>query len=236
MKLIYSKVDKNMFFPDPYEAPDDYPLAYGGDLSIDRLLFAYSNGIFPWYSEGEPILWWSPNPRMVLFPSDLKVSRSLRKVIKNKGFEVKFDTNFEKVINMCATVYRKGQDGTWITPEMIEAYVQLHKAGFAHSVETYLNGKLVGGLYGVSIGRTFFGESMFHLVSNASKVAFVYLIERLKKWQFDMIDCQQSSQHMANFGAVEIPRNKFLDILKSSVKKPTLVGNWNNPREIILNV
>ncbi len=220
--------DNEIWFPDPELSPGDYPLAAGGDLSPERLIFAYSLGIFPWYSEGEPILWWSPDPRMVLFPDDLKVSRSLKKVLKNKGFEIKFDTNFEEVIKNCASVPRPGQEGTWLTDEMIEAYINLHKLGFAHSVETYLDGKLVGGLYGVSLGGVFFGESMFHLVSDASKVAFVHLVKKLKSLDFDMIDCQQSTPHMAKFGAKEIPRNKFLEILNKSLKKPTLKGNWQN--------
>ncbi|MDQ7055667.1 MAG: leucyl/phenylalanyl-tRNA--protein transferase [Persephonella sp.] len=163
----------------------------GGDLSPERLIFAYSLGIFPWYSEGEPILWWSPDPRMVLFPQNLKVSRSLKKILKKNIFQIEFDTEFERVINMCASVKRKGQTGTWITPEMVEAYTQLHRLGFAHSVEVYKDGELVGGLYGVSLGGVFFGESMFHTVPDASKVAFVHLVERLKQWNFDMIDCQQ---------------------------------------------
>ena len=210
---------EDIWFPDPYNAPGDYPLAIGGDLSPERLIFAYSLGIFPWYSEGEPILWWSPDPRMVLFPDELKISRSLKKVLKNKGFEVKFNTAFEEVIKNCATVKRKGQDGTWLTPEMIEAYIRLHKLGFAHSVETYLDGKLVGGLYGVAIGGAFFGESMFHKVSDASKVAFVHLVNRLKEKGFDIIDCQQSTPHMARFGAREIPRKEFLDIISKSIHK-----------------
>ncbi|WP_297456403.1 leucyl/phenylalanyl-tRNA--protein transferase [Persephonella sp.] len=212
---------EDIWFPDPYNAPGDYPLAIGGDLSPERLIFAYSLGIFPWYSEGEPILWWSPDPRMVLFPDELKISRSLKKVLKNKGFEVKFNTAFEEVIKNCATVKRKGQDGTWLTPEMIEAYIRLHKLGFAHSVETYLDGNLVGGLYGVAIGGAFFGESMFHKVSDASKVAFVHLVNRLKEKGFDIIDCQQSTPHMARFGAREIPRKEFLDIISKSIHKKT---------------
>ncbi|WP_457625947.1 leucyl/phenylalanyl-tRNA--protein transferase [Persephonella sp.] len=223
--MVWLDTDE-IWFPDPYSAPADYPLAVGGDLSVERLIFAYSLGIFPWYSEGEPILWWSLDPRMVLFPENLKISRSLKKVLKNKNFRVSFDTEFESVIRNCATVKRKGQTGTWLTPEMIDAYIKLHEMGYAHSVEVYLNGKLVGGLYGVSLGGVFFGESMFHLVPDASKVAFVHLVKRLEKWGFDMIDCQQSTPHMARFGAVEIPRREFLDILKKSLKKKTLKGNW----------
>ncbi len=218
--------EKDIWFPDPEKAPGDFPLAVGGDLSPERLLFAYSLGIFPWYSKEEPILWWSPDPRMVLFPKELKVSRSLKKVIKNKGFEVRFDTNFKDVIKACATVKRPGQEGTWLTEEMIEAYIKLHGLGFAHSVETYLDGKLVGGLYGVSLGGVFFGESMFHKVSDASKVAFVYLVHQLREWNFDMIDCQQSTPHMERFGAREISRKEFLNILKNSLKKETKKGKW----------
>ncbi len=222
-------LDKNdIWFPDPSTAPRDFPLAAGGDLSPERLLFAYSLGIFPWYSEDEPILWWSPDPRMVLFPDDLKISRSLKKVLKNKGFTVKFDTNFEEVIKSCAYVPRPGQDGTWLNADMIDAYIELHKLGYAHSVETYLDGKLVGGLYGIALGGTFFGESMFHKVSDASKVAFVYLVKKLKELDFDMIDCQQSTPHMARFGAVEIPRREFLERLSKSLKKPTIRGKWSN--------
>lgn len=222
-------LDKNdIWFPDPSTALGDFPLAAGGDLSPERLLFAYSLGIFPWYSEDEPILWWSPDPRMVLFPDDLKISRSLKKVLKNKGFTVKFDTNFEEVIKSCAYVPRPGQDGTWLNADMIDAYIELHKLGYAHSVETYLDGKLVGGLYGIALGGTFFGESMFHKVSDASKVAFVHLVRKLKELDFDMIDCQQSTPHMARFGAVEIPRKEFLERLSNSLKKPTIRGKWSN--------
>ena len=226
MEFIVDEKNPNIHFPNPRYAPDDFPLAYGGDLSVERLLFAYKNGIFPWYSEGEPILWWSPNPRMVLFPKDLKIQKSLKKVLKKNKFEIRFDENFEKVIENCASVKRKGQDGTWITDEMKEAYIKLHKEGYAHSVETYLNGKLVGGLYGVSIGKAFFGESMFHLVPDASKVAFVHLVWKLQEWNFDIIDCQQSTPHMARFGAVEISRDKFLDILEKSTQKETIKGKW----------
>ena len=222
-------LDKNdIWFPDPSTAPGDFPLAAGGDLSPERLLFAYSLGIFPWYSEDEPILWWSPDPRMVLFPDNLKISRSLKKVLKNKGFTVKFDTNFEEVIKSCAYVPRPGQDGTWLNADMIDAYIELHKLGYAHSVETYLDGKLVGGLYGIALGGTFFGESMFHKVSDASKVAFVHLVRKLKELDFDMIDCQQSTPHMARFGAVEIPRKEFLERLSNSLKKPTIRDKWSN--------
>ncbi|WP_457622643.1 leucyl/phenylalanyl-tRNA--protein transferase [Persephonella sp.] len=224
------KLDKSLWFPDPYSAPKDYPIAVGGDLSPKRLLLAYSLGIFPWYSEDEPILWWCPDPRMVLFPEKLKISRSLKKTLKKDIFTIRFDTAFEEVINRCAVVERKDQTGTWLVPEMIDAYIRLHYLGYAHSVEVYLNDRLVGGLYGVSLGGVFFGESMFHEVSDASKVAFVHLVKRLKEWDFDMIDCQQSTEHLRRFGAEEISRKKFLDLLKESIKKRTVLGSWSEIR------
>jgi len=223
--MIWLEKDK-IWFPNPYFAPKDYPLAIGGDLSPERLLFAYSNGIFPWYHESEPILWWSPDPRMVLYPEKIKISNSLKKIIRNKGFKVEFDRNFKKVIDYCSKVERKGQKGTWITNEMKEAYLLLHKLGYAHSVEVYLDDEIVGGLYGVAIGGIFFGESMFHLVPNASKVALVKLGNFLKKMNFDIIDCQQSTPHLARMGAFEISRKKFLDILKISIRRQTILGKW----------
>ncbi|ACO04454.1 MAG TPA: leucyl/phenylalanyl-tRNA--protein transferase [Persephonella sp.] len=221
------RLDKDIWFPDPYNAPKNYPVAIGGDLSPERLLFAYSLGIFPWYSEDEPILWWCPDPRMVLFPEKLRISRSLKKTLKKNIFTVRFDTAFEEVINRCATVERKDQTGTWLVPEMIDAYIRLHSLGYAHSVEVYLGNRLVGGLYGVSLGGVFFGESMFHEVSDASKVAFVHLVQKLKEWDFDMIDCQQSTEHLRRFGAEDISRKQFLDILRLSLKKETKRGNWS---------
>jgi leucyl/phenylalanyl-tRNA--protein transferase len=171
---------QEIYFPDPRYASKEGLVAVNGDLSPERVLFAYSIGIFPWYGKDEPILWWSPDPRMVLYLDKFKVHRSLKKIIKKGIFEVKFDTNFEEVIKMCANIKRKHENSTWILPEIIEAYTKLHHLGFAHSVETYLDGELVGGLYGVSIGKMFSGESMFSKVSNASKVALYYLVEKLR--------------------------------------------------------
>jgi len=193
-------------------------LAVGGDLSKDRLLLAYSMGIFPWYSDGSPILWWSPDPRLVLIPEDLKVSRSLSQMIKKGIFSVTMDTAFDRVIRNCAEVNRKRQQGTWITEEMIGAYISLHCAGYAHSVESWDSGELVGGLYGIALGKAFFGESMFAIKNNASKVAFVTLVEYLKKLNFSFVDCQVTTEHLKSLGAKEVDRKKFLQMLKEALK------------------
>ena len=185
----------------------------GGDLSVERLVLAYRSGIFPWYSEGEPILWWSPDPRLVLYPDELRISRSLRKVIKRKLFHITFDQDFETVITGCAEARRSYGEGTWITEEMKSAYIELHRRGYAHSVEAWQDEKLVGGLYGVAMGRAFFGESMFSRVSNASKVAFASLVETLQKNHFKIIDCQVRTDHLIRFGAREISRKLFLEQL-----------------------
>jgi leucyl/phenylalanyl-tRNA---protein transferase len=216
----------SLVFPDPRCAESDGLVAVGGDLRIERLLLAYENGIFPWYSEGNPIMWFSPDPRLVLFPDKLRVSKSLRKVIKSGVFEVRFDTSFEDVIMECATIRRKNQDATWITNDMIDAYVIMHYEGFAHSVETFYEDKLVGGLYGVSLGGAFFGESMFHLTSNASKVSIYYLVEKLKLWGFDFIDSQISTVHMKTLGAREVDRESFLAMLKLTLQRVTRKGQW----------
>ena len=200
-------------------------LAAGADLSIERLLEAYRNGIFPWYSEGQPVLWWSPDPRMVLFPGELRITRSLRKRLAKRDYEVRADTAFEEVIRACAAP-RPGQDGTWITPEMEKAYIRLHKEGFAHSVESWLEGELAGGIYGVSLGRCFFGESMFSHKSNGSKVALARLIERLKAWDFHLLDAQVATRHMMSLGAKEIPRAAFLKRLKEALRSATIQGKW----------
>lgn len=184
-------------------------IAIGGDLSLPRLLSAYHQGIFPWFSEGEPILWWSPNPRMVLYPDSLKISRSLQKTLKKKVFEVRFNSAFREVITACSATARAQQDGTWITQEIIDAYCRLHDAGFAISAESYFEGQLVGGCYGVSIGRMFYGESMFHHKTDASKVAFVTLVDYLKHQGIGLIDCQMKTAHLASFGAHEIDRAEF---------------------------
>jgi leucyl/phenylalanyl-tRNA---protein transferase len=200
-------------------------LCAGGDLSPERLVEAYRHGIFPWFSEGEPILWWSPDPRMVLFPDELKVSRSLRKTLARDVYETRFDTAFREVMEACAAP-REGQAGTWIVPEMVEAYVALHERGLAHSVESWRDGELVGGLYGVALGRAFFGESMFSRATDASKVALVRLVERLRIQGCDLIDCQQNTAHLASLGAREIPRKAFAQHLRDSIQYPPSGARW----------
>ena len=195
-------------------------LAAGGDLSVPRLLAAYRSGIFPWFNPGEPVLWWCPDPRMVLIPGELKVSRSLAKMLRNGRFEARSDTAFEQVMRGCAAPRAKnytGHPGTWIGEDMIKAYCMLHQQGHAHSIETWLDGKLVGGLYGISIGRMFYGESMFSEVSNASKVALAQLARQLERWGFGMIDCQMSTPHLASLGAREIPRSEFIARLQELI-------------------
>ena len=200
-------------------------LAAGADLSLPRLLDAYRKGIFPWFSHDQPILWWSPDPRMVLFPAELKVSRSLARTLRNARFEVRADTAFDAVIEGCRQP-RRGESGTWITEEMTEAYGTMHRAGFAHSVETWLDGKLVGGLYGVALGRAFFGESMFARVSDASKVALVALARQLQHWGFGVIDCQMNTAHLASLGAREIPRSEFTRRLRELVHYAPVPVPW----------
>ena len=189
-------------------------IAIGGDLSIDRMLLAYENGIFPWYGEGEPILWYSPNPRMVITPDKLHVSKSLKKILHSSQFRVRIDMAFKEVILQCRTVQRPGQSGTWIDDEMVKSYCQLHELGYAHSYEVYKNNELVGGLYGVALGRVFFGESMFSLVSNASKVAFAHLLQKSK---YCLIDCQIENQHLESVGAFKMPRDLLIQQLKAFV-------------------
>lgn len=201
-------------------------LAAGGDLSPERLLDAYRHGIFPWYSEGQPILWWSPDPRMVLFVDEFKVSRSLRRVVSRGDFEVSVDRAFRSVIEAC-TEPREGHAGTWITPAMVEAYTRLHRLGYAHSVEAWAEGELAGGLYGVTIGRMFFGESMFAHASDASKVALVHLVEMLKQRDMPLIDCQQQTRHLASLGARMIPRRAFAEALARLVNSPQPAGAWS---------
>lgn len=201
-------------------------LCAGADLSPRRLLEAYRRGIFPWFSEGEPILWWSPDPRMVLFPAELRISRSLRKVLDRGVYETRVDTAFRDVIEACAAP-RDGRAGTWIVPEMIEAYTRLNELGFAHSVESWKDGTLAGGLYGVALGRVFFGESMFTRAPDASKVALVRLVERLRERGCRVIDCQQASAHLASLGAREIPRKAFAQLLEESIQYPLEGERWN---------
>ncbi|MGD1076662.1 MAG: leucyl/phenylalanyl-tRNA--protein transferase [Thermodesulfovibrionales bacterium] len=221
------QLNTEISFPPTEYAEKDGLLAVGGDLSEERLLHAYSMGIFPWYSENWPILWWSPDPRLVLLPEELIVSRSLRQAIKKRKFTVTLDEAFEEVIANCAAVRRKDDEGTWITDEMMHAYIKLHHSGFAHSVESWYDGELAGGLYGISLGNAFFGESMFSVVSDASKVAFVLLVQQLREWGFAFIDCQVTTGHLLSFGAREIHRGRFLDMLKQSLQEPTRLGKWD---------
>ncbi len=201
-------------------------LAVGGDLTPRRLLSAYAHGIFPWYSEGLPILWHSPHPRFALTPDALHVPKSLSKQLKRGVYEVRFDAAFEQVIDACAAVPRPGQEGTWITSEMRDAYVELHRLGYAHSAESWKDGELRGGLYGVSLGAVFFGESMFARAPDASKVAFVTLVEELRAWGFTLVDCQQETEHLARFGATPWPRSEFIRALKAGLEQPTRRGPW----------
>ena len=210
------RLNHKNIFPNPRLARSDGLLAVGGDLSPRRLLNAYKMGIFPWFSKGQRILWWSPDPRLVLFPENLHISHSLKKTINKHTFRVTRDTAFKSVITACSKVKRENQDSTWIVDEMITAYCRLHKAGFAHSVESWCGNDLVGGLYGISIGKCFFGESMFTLKSNASKVALVHLVEHLKAMSFKLIDCQVETEHLKSLGAKNISREKFLKVISTS--------------------
>ena len=214
-----------VFPPAEWARPDGLLAAYG-DLSVERLVLAYQSGIFPWYSGDSPILWWAPTERAVSAPAELHVGRSLRKAMRRGTFQIRFDTNFAAVIAACATTPRKHESGTWIVPEMVRAYTRLHEAGFAHSVETYQDDVLVGGLYGVSLGGCFFGESMFSRTDDASKVAFVALAERLTAWDFDLIDGQLQNDHLDRFGLVMIPRAEFMVRLGQSLRRPTRRGPW----------
>ncbi len=211
-------------FPDPATASESGVVAYGGDLSPSRLLLAYRSGIFPWYSINDPILWWSPNPRLILNLDDFKLRRSLKK--KLNKFEIRFDSAFVEVITRCGTKFRENQKGSWIIPEIAEAYTTLHDMGHAHSVEAYYEGKLVGGLYGVCIGKVFCGESMFADMSDASKVAFAHLIEHLKVKGYDFIDAQIPTEHLKSLGAIEVHRDYFLSRLKDSTKDIDAVAPW----------
>ena len=226
MKSIFL-IEGDSTFP-PVELALSQPnglLAVGGDLSPERVLEAYRNGIFPWFSEGDPILWWSPNPRMVLFPTEFKISHSLRKILHKNDHEVRFDSAFEQVMRACASP-RDGQAGTWILEEMIEAYCELHRRGYAHSVETWIDGELVGGLYGMALGKMFYGESMFSRRSNASKIALAHLAKQLESWNYGMIDCQMNTPHLASLGAREIPREEFIVRLQELIRYPEGSSLW----------
>jgi leucyl/phenylalanyl-tRNA--protein transferase len=207
-------------------------LAAGADLSPERLRAAYRQGIFPWFGPGEPILWWSPNPRMVLVPDEFRLSRSLTKRLRRRDYEVRVDTAFESVMRACAEP-RPGQRGSWIVEEMIQAYCRLHALGFAHSVETWSGGELVGGLYGVAIGRMFYGESMFTRISDASKIAFAHLVAQLRRWDFGLIDCQMETAHLASLGARLIARQEFMSRLELLVNLPGVSGQWRFDDDLI---
>jgi len=222
---IYALPEEHVF-PDPELADDSGIVAVGGDLHPARLLLGYSVGIFPWYSDGQPILWHSPDPRFVLTPSELHVTRSLRQRMKRQPFEITMDQSFPSVIRACAQIPRPYQDGTWITDAMEEAYVRLHSLGFAHSVEAWEDGELVGGLYGVSLGSVFFGESMFANRDDASKIAFVSLVRQLAAWGFEMVDSQVYTDHLNRFGATEIGRRDYLERLTRCLQTETRQGRW----------
>lgn len=213
MNLINTKIE----FPNVKEASPEGILAVGGDLSPERLLLAYKSGIFPWFNDDEPIFWWAPNPRMVLFPDELIISKSMRNILNRNIFTVTFNQNFKNVISNCQKIKRDGQNGTWITNDMIEAYCKLHELGIAKSVEVWQNEELVGGLYGVDLGHIFCGESMFSKVSNASKVAFIALVNQLKKDNYKLLDCQVYNEHLESLGCREIERDDFMKILKSNL-------------------
>ena len=220
------RLGREPVFPNPEEADPSGLLAVGGDLEPERLLLAYSVGIFPWYEEGQPLLWHSPDPRLVLQPSSLRIARSLRKTLASGRYRVRLDSAFPEVIGACAQTRRRDQRGTWITRDMIDAYVRLHELGFAHSAEAWEGEELVGGLYGVSIGGAFFGESMFFRRPDASKVAFVSLARQLERWAFDLIDCQVHTHHLERFGAELWPRRRYLEVLGGSVRRQTRRGRW----------
>lgn len=207
---------QQLYFPDVEQAHESGILAVGGDLSAERLILAYQSGIFPWFEDGEPITWWAPNPRMVLFFEELKISKSMRNILNRKQFKITFNTDFRAVISQCQKVKRTGQHGTWITDDMLHAYCELHQTGLAKSVEVWQDNKLVGGLYGIDLGHIFCGESMFSIVPNASKLAFIFLCKQLQKQQYKLLDCQVYNDHLASLGAREINREDFMQFLNLS--------------------
>jgi leucyl/phenylalanyl-tRNA---protein transferase len=223
---VIFRLDQRLRFPPPELAEQSGLLAVGGDLRPERLVLAYGMGIFPWYSDETPILWHSPDPRMVLRARELQVGRSLSKTMRRDLYAVRLDTAFRAVVEACAAVPRPGEGGTWITAKMIDAYEELHRRGVAHSAEAWKDGELAGGLYGVSLGGAFFGESMFARAPDASKVAFVTLVRHLSAWGIDLVDCQVRTDHLARFGASEWPRPRFLAALEEALKKPTRLGPW----------
>ena len=225
---------KNNHFPDVNLADEDGLLAVGGDLSPARLLLAYALGIFPWYDEQSMILWWSPDPRCVLYTQEFHLPTSLKRKIKAKTFELRIDTAFNQVVAHCAVSPRPGQEGTWIVPAMREAYGKLHQLGFAHSIEVWADNRLCGGIYGVSLGKAFFGESMFYLVPDASKIAMYWLMELMKELDFKFLDCQQKSENVTRFGAREIPRQQFIAELNIALESETLRGSWQEKAALLV--
>ncbi|MDX2093011.1 MAG: leucyl/phenylalanyl-tRNA--protein transferase [Kofleriaceae bacterium] len=219
------RLDDRLVFP-PVHLAEDGLLALGGDLRPERLILGYTQGIFPWYAENLPILWHSPDPRMMMTTRDLMVQKSLKKTIRRRPYELRMDTAFTKVLAGCASVPRPGQTGTWLIPEMVEAYEKLHELGFAHSIEAWEGDTLVGGLYGVSLGAAFFGESMFAKAPDASKVAFVACVRQLDAWGIGLIDCQVHTEHLERFGAYEVPRLRYLELLQTALDEPTKRGKW----------
>lgn len=225
-KFPYLGEQERFQFPPPDQATSEGILGVGGNLSPGMLISAYRQGVFPWFSPGDPILWWCPDPRFVLFPEKLHVSHSMRRALHRGDFAVTLDADFKAVIESCSEAPRRGQNGTWITPEMVKSYTELHSIGYAHSVEVRQEGEIVGGLYGVSLGSVFFGESMFALVSNASKVGFVVLVEVLKRQGFELIDSQVYTRHLESLGAENIPRRRYIELLHRGLERPDRKGSW----------
>jgi leucyl/phenylalanyl-tRNA--protein transferase len=226
------RLDDRLVFP-PVHLAEDGLLALGGDLRPERLILGYTKGIFPWYAENLPILWHSPDPRMVMTTRDLVIARSLRKQIKRKPYELRMDTAFERVLIGCSSTPRPGQNGTWLIPEMVDAYNKLHVLGFAHSIEAWQGDELVGGLYGVSLGAAFFGESMFAKAPDASKIAFAATVRQLDAWHIGLIDCQVHTEHLERFGAYEVPRLQYLEMLRVALDEPTRRGTWEFDRDAL---
>lgn len=215
-------------FPRIEFAEPDGLLAVGGDLSTNRLLNAYAQGIFPWYNEGDPILWWSPDPRLVLYPQNLRIAKSMRPIFNQKKYRFTFDTSFREVMLNCRDISRKGQKGTWITKAVLDSYCKLNEMGYAHSVEVWEGEELVGGVYGIALGGCFCGESMFALKKNASKAGFIYMVRLLESRGFTLIDCQVTTDHLMSLGAIEVPRRKFVRELDRSIQLPGLPGSWQH--------
>lgn len=228
------RLSSDLIFPPPDLSRSDGLLCFGGDLSPERLTLAYKNGIFPWFSEHDPILWWSPDPRLVLFPEKIHISRTLKKAIRQTHFKVRINTAFDQTIVACSKPRPGEENSTWLVEDMIDAYIQLHHLGIAHSVETWDHSTLVGGLYGISFGGCFFGESMFSKKKDASKLALVALSQYLSEHRFDLIDCQVTTRHLVSMGAMEITRKRFLDIIRPSVEKPVSPSLWQPGRSIPL--